>query len=172
MVLFRPFVITKIMKKTLVLSLGSNLGNRYAYLLQAISAINKAFKTKCKVASYFETPPWGETNQSKFINTAAVLETHKSARESLQILQHIEDTIGRTKTRKWGPRCIDIDIIFYHSEIIEDKNLHIPHPRMHERAFVLRPCSELIPYFQHPYLKKTVNSLLADISDNTTLFVV
>ena len=159
------------MKKTLVLSLGSNLGNRYAYLVQAISAISKSFNTHCKVASFYETPPWGDSNQAKFINTVATLETEKAALECIQILQQIENTMGRTKTHKWGPRCIDIDIVFYEKEVIQDTSLSIPHPRMHERAFVLKPCAELIPHFEHPKLNKTVMSLFSNVLDNTTLFL-
>jgi 2-amino-4-hydroxy-6-hydroxymethyldihydropteridine diphosphokinase len=160
------------MKNKLVLSLGSNLGNRYIYLLQAIASIDVLFNTKSTVAPFYETPPWGDTHQSSFINTAIVLYTDISASQCLVLLQSIEKSIGRTKTRKWGPRCIDIDIIFYNTETLEIKDLNIPHLRMHERAFVIKPITDLSPNFIHPTLKKTMLHLLSEIEDDTTLFTL
>jgi 2-amino-4-hydroxy-6-hydroxymethyldihydropteridine diphosphokinase len=160
------------MKKTLVLSLGSNLGNRYAYILQAIAAINESFQTISEVAPFYETPPWGDINQSKFINTVLKLDTDTSPEECLLITQRIENTIGRTKTRKWGPRCIDLDLLFYGNAVLEVDTLSIPHPRLHERAFVLKPASEIIPNFIHPRIGQTVAKLYTTIKDDTKLFTL
>jgi 2-amino-4-hydroxy-6-hydroxymethyldihydropteridine diphosphokinase len=158
------------MKKKLVLSLGSNLGNRYAYLQQAIVAINEAFDTVSLVAQFYETPPWGDTSQSRFINTAVLLETTLSPERCIALLQKIEITLGRTKTRKWGPRSIDIDILFYENEILLHEDLVIPHPHLQNRAFVLAPLSDLIPTYRHPLLEKTMTELLMGLNNNTLIF--
>lgn len=160
------------MKKTLVLSLGSNLGNRYAYLQQAIFAINHQFDTISEVASYYETPPWGDYNQPKFINTAVVLETTETPDKCLAILQDIEIELGKLKTRKWGPRAIDIDLLFYGSNKIQSDKLVIPHPYIAERAFVLAPLCDLIPNFSHPQHHKTMTELLDLIENNTHTFAL
>lgn len=160
------------MKKNLVLSLGSNLGNRYAYIQQAILAINDAFDTVGAVAQYYETPPWGDTNQSRFINTAALLETDYNPLECINFLQNIETTLGRTKTHKWGPRAIDIDIVFYGNEQINNENLIVPHPHMHTRAFVLAPLCDIIPSYIHPILDQSMEAILTTIENDTKIFTV
>jgi 2-amino-4-hydroxy-6-hydroxymethyldihydropteridine diphosphokinase len=172
MSLYRPLIQAKIMKNKLVLSLGSNLGNRYTYLLQAIASIDTSFDTKSTVAHFYETPPWGDVYQSQFINTAVSLYTDIPAAKCLTLLQYIEDSIGRTKTRKWGPRCIDIDIIFYGDKFLKIKDLSIPHLRMHERAFVIKPITDLSPDFIHPTLNKNMTQLLSEIADDTILFAL
>ncbi len=158
------------MKKKLVLSLGSNLGNRYAYLKQAIIAINEAFDILSLVAQFYETPPWGDTNQSRFINTAVLVETTLSPIQCIAVLQKIEKALGRTKTSKWGPRSIDIDILFYENEVLLQEGLVIPHPHLQNRAFVLAPICDLIPTYRHPLLKKTMTELLMGLNNNTTIF--
>ncbi len=158
------------MKNKLVLSLGSNLGNRYAYLQQAIVSINEAFDTIGLVAQFYQSPPWGDTNQSSFLNTAMVLETTYTPDHCIRLLQEIEAEIGRTKTRKWGPRTIDIDILFYEDEIISKPNLQVPHPHLQDRAFVLVPLHDLVPNFKHPVYTMTIREMLHKIEDNTILF--
>jgi 2-amino-4-hydroxy-6-hydroxymethyldihydropteridine diphosphokinase len=159
------------MKKKLVLSLGSNLGNRYAYLQQAIIAINETFDTVSHVAQFYETPPWGDTNQSRFINTALLLETALSPQKCIALLQEIERTLGRIKTHKWGPRSIDIDILFYENEVLLQEDMIIPHPHLQNRAFVLAPLCDLIPAYRHPVLAKDMTDLLANLDNDTKLFV-
>lgn len=156
----------------LVLSLGSNLGNRYAYLQQAISAIGKTFQTKINVSKFYVTPPWGETQQAQFINIAVLLKTDLDPTQCLLELQSIESKLGRIKTYKWGPRVIDIDILFYGEESIVIEDLYLPHPRAHERAFVLAPVCDLIPNFVHPTKKMTMLSLLNSIENNTKIFEI
>jgi 2-amino-4-hydroxy-6-hydroxymethyldihydropteridine diphosphokinase len=158
------------MKKKLVLSLGSNLGNRYAYLLRAIQKIEKYFNSKPVIAHFYETPPWGNENQSRFINTAIYLHTDIPLDQCLKKVQAIEKEMGRIKTEKWGPRMIDIDILFYEDDVVEIDELVVPHQHLHQRAFVLKPLQDILPNFIHPLKKKTIIQLIEDIDDNTLLF--
>ena len=159
------------MKKKLVLSLGSNLGNRYAYLLRAIQKIEKYFNSKSVVAHFYETPPWGNENQSRFINTAIYLHTDISIDQCLKKVQTIEEEMGRLKTEKWGPRIIDIDILFYEYDVLETDIITVPHQHLHQRAFVLKPLQDILPNFIHPLKNKTIIQLIKDIDDNTLLFL-
>lgn len=158
------------MKKKLVLSLGSNLGNRYAYLLRAIHKIEKYFNSKPVVAHFYETPPWGNENQSRFINTAIYLHTDITIDQCLKKVQAIEKEMGRLKTEKWGPRMIDIDILFYEYDVLETDIITVPHQHLHQRAFVLKPLQDILPNFIHPLKNKTIIQLIEDIDDNTLLF--
>lgn len=158
------------MKKKLVLSLGSNLGNRYAYLLRAIQKIEKYFNSKSVVAHFYETPPWGNENQSRFINTAIYLHTDISIDQCLKKVQAIEEEMGRLKTEKWGPRIIDIDILFYEYDVLETDIITVPHQHLHQRAFVLKPLQDILPNFIHPLKNKTIIQLIEDIDDNTLIF--
>jgi 2-amino-4-hydroxy-6-hydroxymethyldihydropteridine diphosphokinase len=158
------------MKKKLVLSLGSNLGNRYAYIQQAIRHINTVFDTTSTCSSYYTTPPWGETNQARFINMALYLYTDNSLPEAFNKLQIIEAEMGRIKTKKWGPRSIDIDILFYDDEIVRNEILIVPHPYLHQRIFVLKPLYDILPLYVHPQLHKSVTQLISAIEDDTSLF--
>ena len=158
------------MKKKLVLSLGSNLGNRYAYLLRAIQKIEKYFNSKPVVAHFYETPPWGNENQSRFINTAIYLHTDITIDQCLKKVQAIEKEMGRLKTEKWGPRMIDIDILFYEYDVLETDIITVPHQHLHQRAFVLKPLQDILPNFIHPLKNKTIIQLIEDIDDNTLIF--
>ncbi|NBV57346.1 MAG: 2-amino-4-hydroxy-6-hydroxymethyldihydropteridine diphosphokinase [Bacteroidetes bacterium] len=158
------------MKKKLVLSLGSNLGNRYAYLLRAIQKIEKYFNSKPVIAHFYETPPWGNENQSRFINTAIYLHTDIPLDQCLKKVQAIEKEMGRLKTEKWGPRMIDIDILFYEDDVVEIDELVVPHQYLHQRAFVLKPLQDILPNFIHPLKNKTIIQLIEDIDDNTLIF--
>jgi 2-amino-4-hydroxy-6-hydroxymethyldihydropteridine diphosphokinase len=158
------------MKKKLVLSLGSNLGNRYAYLLRAIQKIEKYFNSKPVIAHFYETPPWGNENQSRYINTAIYLHTDIPIDQCLKKVQAIEKEMGRLKTEKWGPRMIDIDILFYEDDVVEIDELVVPHQYLNQRAFVLKPLQDILPNFIHPLKNKTIIQLIEDIDDNTLLF--
>ena len=158
------------MKKKLVLSLGSNLGNRYAYLLRAIQKIEKFFDSKPVIAHFYETPPWGNENQSRYINTAIYLHTDIPIDQCLKKVQAIEKEMGRLKTEKWGPRMIDIDILFYEDDVVEIDELVVPHQYLNQRAFVLKPLQDILPNFIHPLKNKTIIQLIEDIDDNTLLF--
>lgn len=146
-------------QKLLVLLLGSNIGNREKYLSDAIEALTKAFGEPYRVSGIHETEPWGMTDQDEFMNQAVVFETNQKPSVVLDTVLHIEQLLGRKREIKWGPRVIDIDIIFYGDLIYQSDVLEIPHPYMQERLFVLNPITEVLPDFNHPLLEKTVTEL-------------
>src|SRR5689334_464514 len=124
------------------LSLGSNLGDRAANLQKCIRLLSK-FADVAKVSSFYETEPMELREQPWFLNCAVELETHVSARELLSRIQQIEAELGRSREIDKGPRTIDIDILLFDSEVINEGDLQIPHPAMHKRWFVLAPLAEV-----------------------------
>lgn len=141
------------------LSLGSNLGDRYANLRRAAAMIN-AVMTVTAVSPVYATEPWGDTEQPPFLNACIAAKTDLTPHDVLHLVKQIESDIGRTPTRHWGPRLIDIDIVFYDRLTLDDEELTIPHPRLAERAFVLAPLADIIPDFVHPILHLTVEEML------------
>ena len=128
------------------LSLGSNMGNRVGMLRQAVRLLKEHPAINVmKISSLYETAPVGFTEQDAFLNMVVQLQTSLTAYELLEICQDIEQTLDRKREIRWGPRTIDLDILLYNQDEFETKNLVIPHPRMHERAFVLVPLLELDP---------------------------
>lgn len=115
------------------------------------------------VSSFYETEPWGVKAQPKFINLAIEGETSFSPDKLLFILKDIENKLGRTKALRWGPRIIDLDILFYGNEIIDTEDLLIPHRMLHERDFVLVPLDEISPDKMHPVFKKTIRQLREEL---------
>jgi len=152
------------------LLLGSNLGNR---LLQ-INLAKIEIETHCGMIStaskIYETAPWGDENQPGFLNQVIEIESGIAPADLLKQLQNIEKTIGREKTHKWGPRIIDIDILFYGELIIHTKDLIIPHPELHKRRFTLVPLAEIAPSFFHPGLNKTVKTLLDECGNTLDVY--
>ncbi|WP_100332756.1 2-amino-4-hydroxy-6-hydroxymethyldihydropteridine diphosphokinase [Bacillus xiapuensis] len=152
------------MKNTAYLSLGTNLGDRLSNLHSALSAIEmeKGIKIE-KVSSVYETDPVGYTNQAPFLNMTIRIQTSLSPEELLNRCLSIERKLGRIREFKWGPRIIDLDILVYNQDNIKSEKLIIPHPRMHERAFVLIPLLEIDPTFCFPgtriLLKERVKSI-------------
>jgi len=147
------------MNHTIFLSLGSNLGDREANLRAALQGLDPAVRILERSAVY-ETPPWGYQQQPVFLNQVVKAETDLSPMDLLNTIKVLEAEMGRESTVRFGPRLIDIDILFYDALIIEQPNLTIPHPRLQGRAFVLVPLSDLAPCLRHPVLGKTVCEML------------
>ncbi len=193
------------------LSLGSNIGNRFKNIQTAIKLLKESGFDIIKTSSLYETAPWpvrrdkparqvgsltggslnglkSVTDQPNFLNLVLKGKTKFSPEKLLQEIKQIEKTMGREKTEKWGPRIIDIDILFYNKKIINIPELQpvksnpksfrdatplvetfnrltIPHPQLHNRAFVLVPLKEIAPRFLHPLLKKTASQILNDVDD-------
>lgn len=142
------------------LSLGSNMGDREKNLTVAIERIKELEDTEVtKVSKIIETEPFGYLEQDNFMNGCLEVKTLMTAQEFLEKILGIEKELGRVREKKWGPRIIDIDILFYDKEIIEEDNLALPHPWISEREFVLEPLSEIAPNFVHPLEKKTIAML-------------
>lgn len=146
------------MKKTVYLSLGSNLGDRAATIAQAVEALRELGDVTA-VSSFYETEPVDFTRQPWFLNVAVAMETDKLPRQFLAAIQRIEATMGRRRTVAKGPRVIDIDVLMFGTSVIETHELTVPHAAMHERRFVLEPLAEIAPDARHPVLKKTVREL-------------
>ncbi|MGF6906436.1 2-amino-4-hydroxy-6-hydroxymethyldihydropteridine diphosphokinase [Fusobacterium sp. PH5-44] len=144
------------------LSLGSNVGETYKNINSAISKLSKVSDTSIKkVSEIIETEPFGDVIQDNFLNCCIELETLLTPQEFLGKVLEIEKELGRDRKKevKWGPRTIDIDIILYGKEVVEEENLSIPHQWMIERSFVLNPLAEIAPNIVHPLLNKTIFQL-------------
>ena len=128
------------------LGLGSNLGDREAMLRAAIAALDATPGVRVTaVSSLYETPPWGPVPQGPYLNACVALDTTLSPRELLRLCLAIERDHGRERAVRWGPRTLDIDLLLYGDETIDEEGLMVPHPRMTERAFVLVPMAEIAP---------------------------
>lgn len=145
---------------------GGNLGDRLHYLSRAKEAIKKECGDIIKESAIYETEAWGLEDQHPFYNQAILLHTKLAAKELLYRLLQIEATLGRKRELKYGPRIIDIDIIFFNDEIIRTYELSVPHPQMQNRRFVLLPLDEIAPQLVHPEFHKTITQLLKECSDH------
>lgn len=149
---------------TVYIGIGSNLGSRKENCKAAISHLIDNGITVLKLSSMIETEPWGVKDQPKFINMAVEVETGLGPEELLQLLKQIEAEIGRRQTIHWGPRVIDLDILLYDDLILKTPDLEIPHPRIADRYFVLKPLAEIAPEIIHPVIKKSIKRLLSEVS--------
>lgn len=153
------------MSHTIFLSTGSNLGNRIENLQQARQFIESKIGSILKSSSIYVTKAWGLHNQPDFYNQALQVESTLHAEEVLEIIHEIEMKMGRIRTTLWSKRLIDIDILFFEQFVIQTERLTIPHPFLHQRNFVLIPMKEIAPEFFHPVLKKTIQELYENSTD-------
>lgn len=144
---------------------GGNIGDRKTYLCQAKNEIEKRCGAVVAESSIYETEAWGKEDQEAFLNQALKINTTLSSEDLLQTILKIEEDLGRKRDLKYGPRIIDIDILFFNDRVIDHHGLKIPHPQMQNRRFVLVPLNEIAPQKIHPVLKKTVSQLLSDCPD-------
>jgi len=150
------------------IELGGNEGNRLQLIHDAKQFIKNAGCKILEQSSVFETPPWGFSSNLNFYNQIIKIGTKLNAKELITKLQSIETNLGRVRTKKkYESRTMDIDILFFNNEIIDEKGLTIPHPRLHLRKFVLEPMNEIAPNFVHPVFKTTINQLLKNCEDNS-----
>lgn len=148
------------------IGLGSNVGEKEENLNQAIQAINQLNGTQVEsVSSYCITEPWGYKEQDTFCNAIAKITTYLEPEELLNELQEIEKSLHRVRKEKWGPRTIDLDLLFYDCEVIYEENLIVPHPYIPEREFVLQSMVELAPHWIHPVLHKSMQQLLKEVKE-------
>ena len=152
------------MHKT-VIAIGTNLGDRKKNIETALDFMRENGINAVKVSSFYETEPYGYKEQPGFLNAAALCETNLTPRKLLETLLGIEKKMGRVRKIHWGPRIIDLDIIFYEDFVINEKNLTVPHPDMQNREFVLKPLNEIVPCYVHPVFCKTVRTLYEELKN-------
>ena len=148
------------------LSLGSNLGDRALNLHKANTHLDPKVQSILR-SSIYETDPWGYADQPAFLNQVIKAETSLEPLELLAFIKEIEVSMGRQETFRFGPRLIDLDILFYDDLVLDTPKLTIPHPRILERAFVLIPLAEIAPDLHHPILNKTIQELKTSVDPSS-----
>ena len=149
-------------------AIGANLGDRLTTLRAAVDALAKAENLSVHAISplYETAPVGGPEDQPSYLNAVIQAETELSAHDLLDFLLSVERENNRTRDVRWGPRTLDLDILFYGDLVTADSRLEVPHPRLHQRRFVLQPLADLAPELTHPVLGKTVAELLAGLPDD------
>lgn len=151
------------------LLLGSNLGNRESLLTECRKLVEIKIGRIANSSSLYETAAWGKTDEPTFINQVLLVESSLSPQKILSLIIEIEQQLGRVRTEKWSARTIDVDILFYDRDIIDEPGLQIPHPFLHERRFTLKPLIEMQPNLFHPVLKQTITELYRQLSDTLSV---
>jgi 2-amino-4-hydroxy-6-hydroxymethyldihydropteridine diphosphokinase len=154
------------------LGLGSNVGDRAANLRAALEGISRFVGKVARKSHVYETQPWGQPDQEKFLNQVVMANTALDPRALLEAVSRIERELGRERREKWGPRTIDIDILFYGRRVVRDKGLEVPHPELHKRAFVLVPLMEIAADFEHPVFKQPIDQLYMDCEDQSEVVML
>jgi len=154
------------LKNEIYVLLGGNLGNPQEQLRQAKKLLTLKLGDIIKASSFYQSEAWGIEDQPTFLNQVVLLQTDKTAEQSLLICQEIENELGRQRKEKWGARIIDIDILYYNSEIINTPTLIVPHPYIPTRRFTLEPLCEIAYSYKHPKLNLTNGQLLLICTDN------
>ncbi|MCM1185692.1 MAG: 2-amino-4-hydroxy-6-hydroxymethyldihydropteridine diphosphokinase [Lachnoclostridium sp.] len=149
------------------LSVGSNMGDREAFIRNALETLDSKSHTKiCKISELLTTKPYGGVEQEDFLNGAVEVKTLLSPKNLLAVLHELEQAAGRERTLRWGPRTLDLDILFYDKLVYEDDELVIPHIDLQNRYFVLKPLSEIAPNYRHPLTGQTVSRMLEALDNN------
>jgi 2-amino-4-hydroxy-6-hydroxymethyldihydropteridine diphosphokinase len=144
------------------LGLGANIGDRVGQIKTALALLSSLKGWRLRAASsLYETPAWGKTDQPAFLNQVVAIEIDSSPQQFLADIQAVEAALGRTREERWGPRTIDLDILAWGQEVLNSKNLAVPHPAIAQRAFVLVPWAEIAPDFRLPGSEATIAELLA-----------
>lgn len=152
-------------KTSVFLSIGSNVGERRAKIKEGIVSLQEGGVGVLRRASLYQTEPVGITDQPWFLNTVVAGDTAHTPRGLLELCKQIERTAGRRRTVRFGPRLLDIDILLYKDLVLREKELEIPHPRMHERRFVLVPLLEIAPAIRDPRNGRSYAEILAGLDD-------
>jgi 2-amino-4-hydroxy-6-hydroxymethyldihydropteridine diphosphokinase len=147
------------------LILGSNLGDKILSLKKAVDLIRKRIGNVVVESSYYETEPWGYSEQANFLNKAIKIETEYAPDELLEQIDLIEKELGRVRKEKWHERELDIDILYYGDDVIRTGSIQIPHPEIAKRRFVLIPMCEIAPDEKHPVTGKTQMQMLLECRD-------
>lgn len=150
------------METACAIALGSNLGNSEQTIETALARLNRDGMRLGMRSQLYKTAPVGPP-QPDYINACAVFHTTLSPEQVLQVLLETEASLGRIRRERWGPRTLDLDLLFYGDRVIDTPSLTVPHPRMHERAFVLVPLAEIAPDWQHPVQQRTAKDLLGQV---------
>lgn len=148
---------------TVYVAFGSNMGEKEKYIKKALEKIEERKMKIIKVSNIYETEPYGVLDQDSFLNGVVKIETNLTPENLIKELLDIEKELNRVRIRRWGPRTIDLDIIFYDDLIINDNTLIIPHKDMENREFVLKPLCDIDKNFIHPVLKKSVKELYNEL---------
>lgn len=153
-----------------LLSLGSNLGDRVKNIYDGIQKVADKVGKVISYSPLYESKPWGVVSPNDYINACILVETQTSPEEVMTILHDIEKEMGRVRSTKYNDRTLDIDLLLFDQLIIDTEELKIPHPRMHERLFVLVPANQIVPMFIHPLFQKSIQELLLECTDESNVY--